>query len=609
MKHLPILLSCMLSLPCLADTTISGPIRVLPLQAETYQVNWGLWGDDAERNATVTWTVQNGLLFSYDKHSATVHWYDPSGPQSLQGSIDVSEDYYWQTASLNVEVVGASSSEFCEGVLGPAAIAVDFGSGDNPGAPLPAGATTYTYNPNCAISPSQYTRRSHSIDCRAPWHSIVEDHTPGDRNGYFLMVDADSQPGELYRTTVNGLTPAFKYEFSVWVGNLDRNSLYEPPRVRFEIRHVASGFMATSGDIIIPPSASFQWQKIGFMFELPPGVTSADVVMVNRNQNDLGNDLVLDDISFAPCYPPIIASFQNGVVVDRKHSCNSGAADLHAWWPSTIPFTRPAYQWQRLNRDDGWLNIPGATALHSSYTEPSPGIYQYRLMSYETSNPAQSVVSNPLTHFVQRLTVTPRAFNVYACNGGVASDTLPAFFQLEYSDPSVPKSYSAQWSPTTYLSDPNSISPSIVLPSAGPSPAPNGPPAPPNNYTYTVTIADTVSTCSGSAPYTVAQHNPRKVAVPNAFTPDGDQLNDLFRPLNLQDYPGSRFFIYNRWGQLIFESNGPALLNYSWNGKFHDIDQAAGTYVWRVEISACPGNIINSSTGDNSPSGTVNLIR
>ncbi|MCP3101530.1 gliding motility-associated C-terminal domain-containing protein [Myxococcus sp. K15C18031901] len=608
MKHLLLVLSCLVSLPCLADGYIRGPTRVAQGQIETYYVDWP---SPPHNQSIVSWSVYRGTLLSGDRGSATVQWDSAEGTEDLVGSLDVYEDIGGQSASIGVDLLNTATSEssFCDGIMGPAAVTMDFGSGANPGPPLPAGATTYEYNSICAISPNQYTRTNSSVNCRGPWHGIPEDHTPGDTNGYFLMVDADDHPGEFYRTTVNGLTPAFKYEFSAWVGNLDRNGTYEVPRIRFVI-YGPSGFVASSGDIVIQPTSPFQWQKVGFMFDLPPGVTSVDVALVNRNQNNSGNDLVIDDISFAPCYPPIIASFQNGGVVDRSHTCNNGAVQLHAWWPSTIPFATPAYQWQRSPDNGGsWANIPGSTTLHASHSEPTAGIFQYRMLSYEASNPSRSVVSNPLTYFVQRLVVTPRTHHLYACNGGITSGQLPVSYQLEYRDPSIPRTYSTTWSPATYLNNPNVNPTYIVLPSLGASPPPNGPPVPAVNYVYSVTVTDNVHGCSGSGQQIVAQHNPRKVAVPSAFTPNGDGLNDLFRPLNLDDYPGSRFYIYNRWGQVIFSSQGPTLLDYSWNGKFNGVDQGTGTYVWRIEMSDCFGNIINGSTGDNRPSGTVTLIR
>jgi gliding motility-associated-like protein len=64
--------------------------------------------------------------------------------------------------------------------------------------------------------------------------------------------------------------------------------------------------------------------------------------------------------------------------------------------------------------------------------------------------------------------------------------------------------------------------------------------------------------------------------VPNAFTPNNDGLNDTFRPV--VDYERVRMFsmvIYNRWGQLIFETTNPA---EGWDGK----DAMVGIYSWVI---------------------------
>jgi gliding motility-associated-like protein len=65
----------------------------------------------------------------------------------------------------------------------------------------------------------------------------------------------------------------------------------------------------------------------------------------------------------------------------------------------------------------------------------------------------------------------------------------------------------------------------------------------------------------------------------NAFTPNNDGLNDTFRPV--VDYERVRMFsmvIYNRWGQLIFETTYPA---EGWDGK----DAPAGAYSWVISYS------------------------
>ncbi|WP_163998794.1 gliding motility-associated C-terminal domain-containing protein [Pyxidicoccus caerfyrddinensis] len=612
MKHLLLLISCLLSFPSLADNIVTGNTRVQQGAVETYFVQWPYWDSTYERYANVTWSASNGTVLASDRQSATIQWNTAENNSDLQGTVEVYEDLGSQSGGLAVELLNTntSESEFCNGILGPPAVAEDFGSGGNPGPPLTGGSTTYTYNPSCAISPDQYTNTNSSVGCRSLWHGIPEDHTPNDTNGYFLMVDADDRRGEFYRTTVSGLTSAFQYEFSAWVGNLINTSGFQEPRVRFEVYAPGGGLLGTSGDIVIPFTSTFQWQRVGFMFDLPQGVTDVQVAIVNRNQSNSGNDLVIDDISFAPCYPSIIASFQNGVVVDRAHTCNNGSVNLYSWWPSTVPFTSPSFQWQR-SPDNGatWGNIPGATSVTTAHTEPTPGIYQYRILSYETSNPSQSVVSNPLTYFVQRMVVVPKTYRLYSCNGSAASGSLPASYYLEFADPSVSQNFTFNWSPSTYLSNTASALPYATLPSAGSTPPPNGPPAPPINYSYMLTVTNTNYGCSASSPQTVAHHNPRKVYVPNAFTPDGDGLNDYFRPINLEDYPESEFWVFNRWGQEVFYSQGPTQQAYSWNGTFNGTPQPGGVFAWRVSMSGCWGNLYNATTGDNRPSGTVTLIR
>jgi len=70
--------------------------------------------------------------------------------------------------------------------------------------------------------------------------------------------------------------------------------------------------------------------------------------------------------------------------------------------------------------------------------------------------------------------------------------------------------------------------------------------------------------------------------VPNAFTPDGDQVNNIFQPIftsgfNPQDY---HLLIFNRWGETIFESFNSEI---GWNGVYKNNKMAEQTvYVWSI---------------------------
>lgn len=69
------------------------------------------------------------------------------------------------------------------------------------------------------------------------------------------------------------------------------------------------------------------------------------------------------------------------------------------------------------------------------------------------------------------------------------------------------------------------------------------------------------------------------VNVPNAFTPNGDQKNDLFKPVVFENLTKYDFRIYNRFGSLIFQSN--SVLD-GWNGKVNQIPQGNGAYIWSL---------------------------
>ncbi|WP_300661830.1 PKD domain-containing protein [Fluviicola sp.] len=71
------------------------------------------------------------------------------------------------------------------------------------------------------------------------------------------------------------------------------------------------------------------------------------------------------------------------------------------------------------------------------------------------------------------------------------------------------------------------------------------------------------------------------VYVPNTFTPDGNELNNIFKPV---DYFGlvSEFAIYNRWGQLIWSGTSAA---DGWNGLVDGKLAAEGVYTWWITLT------------------------
>lgn len=72
------------------------------------------------------------------------------------------------------------------------------------------------------------------------------------------------------------------------------------------------------------------------------------------------------------------------------------------------------------------------------------------------------------------------------------------------------------------------------------------------------------------------------IYVPNAFTPNGDSKNDVFRPLNTEQAEQFEFKVFNRWGQQLFVTKNRGL---GWDGIYRGEPQSAGTYVWMIRYS------------------------
>jgi gliding motility-associated-like protein len=64
---------------------------------------------------------------------------------------------------------------------------------------------------------------------------------------------------------------------------------------------------------------------------------------------------------------------------------------------------------------------------------------------------------------------------------------------------------------------------------------------------------------------------------PNAFTPNKDGLNDIFKPVIVGKTIVYKLSIYNRWGQLVFETTDPGT---GWNGTINNADQPGAAYIW-----------------------------
>ena len=124
-----------------------------------------------------------------------------------------------------------------------------------------------------------------------------------------------------------------------------------------------------------------------------------------------------------------------------------------------------------------------------------------------------------------------------------------------------------------------------------------------NSGLYFVTVTDG-NGCTGSDTLLV-KDCPTQLFIPNAFSPNGDGTNDQFRILINPDLINQfRMSIYNRWGEMVFESRD---ITIGWEGQSKDSPAGPGTYVYLITYSTKSANGLASE--EKTFKGTVVLVR
>jgi gliding motility-associated-like protein len=105
--------------------------------------------------------------------------------------------------------------------------------------------------------------------------------------------------------------------------------------------------------------------------------------------------------------------------------------------------------------------------------------------------------------------------------------------------------------------------------------------------------------CTGSDTTLITDKQCQLVQIPNAFTPNGDGTNDVFRPIFGQPVTGYRFLIFNRWGQQLLVSQDPTR---GWDGRWNGGEAPSGVFYYILDFQDVDGK-------RHQKSGSVTLIR
>jgi gliding motility-associated-like protein len=121
------------------------------------------------------------------------------------------------------------------------------------------------------------------------------------------------------------------------------------------------------------------------------------------------------------------------------------------------------------------------------------------------------------------------------------------------------------WKPSSGLNNP-----AIEDPVASPS----------TNTVYTLLVTDD-NNCETSGSVTVTVSGRSKISVPNAFSPNGDGINDTWVITNLSVYPGATVDVFNRYGQPVFHSENSSK---AWDGTYNGKPLPVGTYYYIIDL-------------------------
>jgi gliding motility-associated-like protein len=412
----------------------------------------------------------------------------------------------------------------------------------NPAPPMPALPTaSVTQQPNCAVAtgtitvtqPAPATGISYSID------GTSYTNTTG--------VFTELQPRS-YNITVKNAQGCISQPLTIVVNEPPASTLAATATVTDISCGLSTGSLTINATGGVSP----------FTYSLD-GATPVNTTIFNNLQAGTYKVTVTDS---AGCSVEVTATVKevstppNLVITDPPNLCSGSTADLKA---STITAGSEAglvYTY--------WKDAAATIALsETEATAATAGTYYIK----GTSQGGCSVIK-PVVVSVSNSSagsITP-ANPTDICNGEIL--TLKASIGLSY-----------QWYKNDVLiTGATSVTYDVTSPGS-----------------YNVSINNTVCTGKTANPVIVTFKDcptAIEVFVPTAFTPNNNNANDKLQPYFLNVSELHFFRVYNRWGQLVFETN---TIGKGWDGNLKGVRQPTETYTWVLECVDARGKTIKKS--------------
>jgi gliding motility-associated-like protein len=502
----------------------------------------------------------------------------------------------------------------------------NFGSGSNPGPALASGTTTYSYG--STQSGSYVVSNTTNLDPYF-WHDGL-DHTEGDTDGYMLIFNASEGPGIFYQQAFTDLCPNTNYIFAAYIANVVVPTgcigVAIQPNIRFTVIDPSDGTTQAStstGGIFY--DSFLTWRDYNIRFRTGPEQTSALVQLSNNAPAGCGNDLAIDDISLHLCNVQREQSFdlcdlpggslvagdntytEAGVYLDAlpvPNSCNDTLITTTLTGTTRLlPTLRYSFcEGDSLEVDDRIFTesvsfvdtLPGTLPNCPQY-QPYEIIAQSQLSftqaitlcSGDSLQVGNNWYSNAGTYLDSLATVTGCDSVVITTinTGEIEVDLNPTTVEVELgqsvqliSSVSLSSSFTLSWLPQEGLSCVDCPNPILQPTYSG---------------LYQLFATDISSGCVDSTAVQVTVKTCDKIYVPNAFSPDFDEVNDRLGLFTQDCFTRLvSWRIFDRWGGLVYEITDQVLSGnfIGWDGQVNGQPADQGTYGYQIVLERNNGS-------------------
>jgi gliding motility-associated-like protein len=379
-------------------------------------------------------------------------------------------------------------------------------------------------------------------------------------------VEITGEKSNRYRAATSGLYHAFlRDEYGCAASTPDLVvDIASKPTVNFSLNNasqclVGNSFVISNGSTNQVGAMRYQWdfggtgsstqRDVSYSF---PVAGQYAVKLVVRS-----NDYCADSLS------ALVNVFPNPVPMFEATAACVGIAFSPVNQTADTIGSPVRYEWKYSNNTTSSLREPTPIVF------TTPGKYSISLSVHSDQCPAPQTIIKSL--LVEKPVAPQRYTTAFAIRN------VP--LNLEARNVGL----QAVWSPASQLNNPQSYRP--VFKGV-------------NNQDYTITLIS-AGGCKTVDSLLVEIVQQARIEVPNAFTPNADGLNDFLRPVSMGIAEIRHFRIFNRYGEVVYESRGE---KPGWDGKFKGQALPTQTLVWMVEGVGLDGSVITKK-------GTTVLIR